>query len=62
MCCFCMMIHKKYPNEIRLYDCFFGYGLQLVKGKKNVYELFSAVEYMIRTKLITTERIIVFWL
>ena len=51
---------EKYPNEIQLCDCFFGCGLQLIKGKKNVDELFSAVEYMIITKLITTERIVVF--
>ena len=31
-----------------------------LKVKKNVDELFSAVEYMIITKLITTERIVVF--
>ena len=41
---------EKYPNEIQLCDCFFGCGLQLIKGKKNVDELFSAVEYMIITK------------
>ena len=51
---------EKYPNEIQLCDCFFGCGLQLIKGKKNVDELFSAVEYMIITKLIITERIVVF--
>lgn len=33
---------KKYPNEIRVCDCFFNYGLQL--SKKNVEEL--AFEYL----------------
>ena len=51
---------EKYLNEIRLCNCFFDCGLQLIKGKKNVHELFSAVEYMIITKLITTESC--FWL
>ena len=51
---------KKYPNEIRLCDCFFDFGLQLTKSKKNVEELFSAVEFLIITKLITAERVIVF--
>ena len=35
---------KKYPNEIRLCDCFFDYRLQLFKSKKNIEELFSTVE------------------
>ena len=51
---------KKNPNEIWLCDCFFDFGLQLTKSKKNVEELFSAVECLIITKLITTERVIVF--
>ena len=51
---------EKYPNEIRLCDCFFDCGLQVIKGKKNVDELFSAVECLIITKLITAERIIAF--
>ena len=48
------------PNEIRLCDCFFDFGLQLTKSKKNVEELFSAVECLIITKLITAERVIAF--
>ena len=51
---------KKYPNEIRLCDCFYDFGLQLTKSKKNVEELFSAVECLIITKLITAERVIAF--
>ena len=51
---------KKYPSEIRLCDCFFDFGLQLTKCKKNVEELFSAVEILIITKLITAERVIAF--
>ena len=51
---------KKYPNEVRLYDCFFDHGLQLTKSKKNIGELFSAVECLIITKLITAERAIAF--
>ena len=51
---------KKYPNEVRLYDCFFDDGLQLTKSKKNVGELFSAAECLIITKLITAERVIAF--
>ena len=51
---------KKYPNEIRLCDCFFDYGLQLTKSKKNVEELLSAVECLIFTKLITAGRVIAF--
>ena len=47
---------KKYTNEIQLCDCF-DYGLQLTKSKKNVEELFSAVECLIITKLITAERV-----
>ena len=50
---------KKYTNEIQLCDCF-DYGLQLTKSKKNVEELFSAVECLIITKLITAERVIAF--
>ena len=48
---------EKYPNEILLCDCFFDCGLQLIKGKK---KMFVYVEYVIITKLITTERIIGF--
>ena len=51
---------EKYPNEIRLCDCFSDCGLQVIKGKKRVDELFSAVEFLITTKLITAERIIAF--
>ena len=51
---------KKYPNEIRLCDCFFDYGFQLFKSEKNVEELFSAVERLIITKLFTAERVIAF--
>ena len=51
---------KKHPNEIRLYDCFFDSGLQLIKSKKNVDELFSSIECLIITKLITAERVITF--
>ena len=51
---------KKYPNEVRLCDCFFDHGLQLTKIKKNVEVLFSAVECFIITKLITEERVILF--
>ena len=51
---------EKYPNEIRLCDCFFDCGLQLIKGKKNVHELFSAIECFVITKLITAERVIDF--
>ena len=51
---------KKYPNEVRLRDCFLDFGLQLTRRKKNVEELFSAVECLIITKLITAERVIAF--
>ena len=51
---------KKYPNEIRVYDYFFDYGFQLFKSKKNVEEMFSAVECLIITKLFTAERVITF--
>ena len=51
---------KKHPNEIRLYDCFFDSGLQLIKSKKNVDELFPSIECLIITKLITAERVITF--
>ena len=51
---------KKYSNEIPLCDCFYDIGLQLTKSKKNVEELFSAVDCLIITKLITAERVIVF--
>ena len=39
---------------------FSDFGLQLTKCKKNVEELFSAVEILIITKLITAERVIAF--
>ena len=48
---------EKYPNETQLCDCFFDSGLQFIKGKKNINELFSAVECLIITKLITAERV-----
>ena len=51
---------KKYPNEIRLCDCFFDYRLQLFKSKKNIEELFSTVECQIIIKLFTVERVIAF--
>ena len=51
---------EKYLNEIRLCNCFFDCGLQLIKGKKNVHELFSAIECLVITKLITAERVIDF--
>ena len=51
---------EKYPNETQLCDCFFDSGLQFIKGKKNINELFSAVECLIITKLITAERVITF--
>ena len=52
---------KKIQNEIRVCDCFFFYdGLQLIKSEKNVDELFSAVEYLIITKLIIAEKVIAF--
>ena len=51
---------KKYPSEIRLCDSFFDFLLQLTKCKKNVEELFSTVEILIITKLITAERVIAF--
>ena len=45
---------KKYPSKVRLCDCFFDHGLiKLIKSKKNVEKLFSAVEYLIIIKLIT---------
>ena len=31
---------EKYPNEIQLYDCFFDWGLQLIKGKKMLMSYF----------------------
>ena len=55
-----MIKQKKFPNEIRVCDCFFDYGLQLIKNEKNVDELFSAVEYLIITKLIIAEKVIAF--
>ena len=51
---------KKYPNEIRLCDCFFDYRLQLFKSEKNIEELFSIVECQIIIKLFTAERVIAF--
>ena len=39
---------------------FSDFGLQLTKCEKNVEELFSAVEILIITKLITAERVIAF--
>ena len=41
-------------------DSFFDFLLQLTKCKKNVEELFSTVEILIITKLITAERVIAF--
>ena len=51
---------EKYSNEIRLCDCFFDCVLQLIKGKKILDELFSAIECLVFTKLITSERVIAF--
>ena len=42
------------------FGCAIVYGPQLTKSKKNVEELFSAVECLIVTKLIITERVIPF--
>ena len=41
-------------------DCSFDFGRQLTKSKRNIEELFSAVECLIITKLITAERVITF--
>ena len=51
---------EKDPNLIWLCDCFFRYGLQLIKGIKNIDELFSVTECLVITKLITAERVIAF--
>ena len=51
---------EKYPIEIRFSDCFFDYGLQLIKSGKNVDELFLTVEYLIQRNLIKAERVLPF--
>ena len=56
-----MIAQKKFKMK---FECvivfFFYYGLQLIKSEKNVDELFSAVEYLIITKLIIAEKVIAF--
>ena len=42
------------------FGCAIVYEPQLTRSKKNVEELFSAVERLIITKLITAERVIAF--
>ena len=59
-CCFCMAIQKNIQMKFGCVIVFLIMDFNFLKVKKNVEVLSSAVEYLIITKLITTEKVIAF--
>ena len=59
-CCFCIVIQKNIQIKFGCVIVFSITDFKLLKVKKNVEELFSAVECLIITKLITVERVTAF--
>ena len=56
-CCFCIVIQKNIQIKFGCVIVFLITNFNLLKVKKNAEGLFSAVECLIITKLITAERV-----
>ena len=56
-CCFCIVIQKNIQIKFGCVIVFLIMDFNLLKVKKNAEGLFSAVECLIITKLITAERV-----